>query len=179
MAHVPDAFERELVAALPRVRAACLAWTRNEDRAADLVQSAVERALKNRDSYALGSNMAAWVTFIARNVFYSERRRDWRWQQPPVVRGKDGEEVEAFDLLLTVKPVGTTRLELGELLEAMSYLPADQQEAILMVAEGLSYEDVAVAVGTETGTVKSRVSRGRAQLETYFGLNIIENRSAA
>jgi RNA polymerase sigma-70 factor (ECF subfamily) len=52
-----------------------------------------------------------------------------------------------------------------DLNNALSQLPADQREALILVgAEGFSYEDAATISGCAVGTVKSRVNRARAKV---------------
>jgi len=173
MSRPTDQFEREILAAMPKVRAFAFKLTRDRDQADDLVQDTMVRALAARESFALGTSAAAWMCFIARNQFYTQRRRDWRWQQMPVGQSKRGEEVE-LDILPPTPANQQQKLELDDLLQAISYLHPLHREAIMLAAEGLSYEEMAAELGTEVGTVKSRVSRGRADLDAYFGNNIIE-----
>ena len=61
------------------------------------------------------------------------------------------------------------RLALKELGKAMTRLPADQREALLMVViHGMSYEDLAQATGCAVGTAKAACSAPRRQLETWL-----------
>ncbi len=61
------------------------------------------------------------------------------------------------------------RLALKELSRAMTRLPADQREALVMVVlNGVSYEALAEATGCAVGTAKSRVFRARRQLEAWL-----------
>jgi len=63
------------------------------------------------------------------------------------------------------------RLALKELDRALTMLPADQREALLMVVvHGMSYDALADAAGCAVGTAKSRVFRARRQLEAWLGL---------
>ena len=56
-------------------------------------------------------------------------------------------------------------LDLLDLSRALSKLPPDQREALILVgAEGFSYEDAAAISGCAVGTVKSRVNRARSRL---------------
>lgn len=61
-------------------------------------------------------------------------------------------------------------LELGEQLRnGLALLPHDQRLAIVLHdVQGFSYEEMATIMGTSLGTVKSRLSRGRAQLRDYL-----------
>ena len=61
------------------------------------------------------------------------------------------------------------RLALKELGKAMTRLPTDQREALVMVVvHGMSYEALAEATGCAVGTAKSRVFRARRQLEAWL-----------
>ena len=71
--------KNELVEALPMLRAFARSLSGNRDRADDLVQETVMRALANIDSYQPGSNLPAWLFTILRNLFrsdYRKRRRE-------------------------------------------------------------------------------------------------------
>lgn len=164
-------FDAALIAATPKLRRAALVWTRDPDKAADLVQDTLVKALRARASFMLGTNMGAWLCFIGRNQFYSEKRRAWRMVQMPMLAGKDGGEISLAEQI----PVAASQqdhIDLEELQEALSYLPSEMAEAIRCIAiDGLTYEEAANELDTETGTIKSRVSRGRKILDDYFGLN--------
>jgi RNA polymerase sigma-70 factor (ECF subfamily) len=162
-----DPFDVELLAALPKLRRVARYLTKNPDQVEDLVQDTIERGLRGRESFVLGTNMGAWLSFIARNCWFTDRRKAWRWQQMPMSRSADGTEVE-----VDLRPTPATqhiRLEIADLLIAISYLPPLMREAVLLAGEGLSYEEMSVELGCEVGTVKSRVSRGRDQINAYFG----------
>jgi RNA polymerase sigma-70 factor (ECF subfamily) len=71
------------------------------------------------------------------------------------------------------------RLALKELAKAMTRLPTDQREALIMVVvHGMSYEALAESTGCAVGTAKSRVFRARRQLEAWL-LGEQPERSAA
>ena len=62
------------------------------------------------------------------------------------------------------------------MLRALGKLPADQREALLLiVAEGLSYEEAAHICGVAVGTIKSRVSRGRVRLARLLAVEDAED----
>lgn len=154
-----DAFEEELLPILPRLRAHANMLTKRADRAEDLYGETVVKMLIHRESYVLGSNVLAWGRFIMKNLRNSEWRRAWR-----AVEWDD-------DLGRTIEALSNAHaaLELKEVLDAMRHLPAGHAEVVMMLAEGMTYEEAAEETGVEVGTVKSRVARGRAMLEKLFG----------
>ncbi len=152
-------FHDQIIAILPKLRVQALALTRNRAAADDLVQDAVCNALSAQSSFIPGTNFTAWMHRIVRNRFISNlrKRRDTT----------DIEDVPA-GAFATNAP-HEDRLALKELARAMTRLPEDQREAlVLVVVHGMSYEALAEASGCAVGTAKSRVFRARRQLESWL-----------
>jgi RNA polymerase sigma-70 factor (ECF subfamily) len=157
---VSDGFKRDLVDAIPMLRGFARSLSGNRDRADDLVQETLAKAIANRDKYRPGTNLHAWLVTILRNQYYSEGRRRWR-------EVSDAEGTHAARL--TQAPSHDSHLEMREFLGALQRLPPDQREALVLVgASGLSYEEAAEVLCTRVGTVKSRVSRARSRLEALL-----------
>src|SRR5262245_50722125 len=74
MAANGDSVRRELTALLPRLRRFGRTLTRNPDEADDLVQTALERALRNLDGWQPGTRLDAWMFRIMRNAWIDEVR---------------------------------------------------------------------------------------------------------
>ena len=74
-----DSLREDILASVPSLRAFAISLSGNGDRADDLVQETLLRALANIDSFQPGSNLAAWLFTILRNLFrsdYRKRRRE-------------------------------------------------------------------------------------------------------
>lgn len=152
-------FHDQIVGILPKLRIQALALTRNRAAAEDLVQDAVCNALSAQESFIPGTNFAAWMHRILRNRFISNlrKRRDTT----------DIEDVPAS--AFASEAAHEDRLALKELASAITRLPTDQREALVMVVvHGMSYEALAEATGCAVGTAKSRVFRARRQLEAWL-----------
>jgi RNA polymerase sigma-70 factor (ECF subfamily) len=131
----------------------------------DLAQDALAKSWKARAHYQAGTNLKAWVFTIMRNAFFSDQRRSWRIAplDPTVAENT---------MIASDDP--TWSEELLDVRNAMQLLPVEQREALILVGPaGLSYEETASICGCAIGTVKSRVSRARANL-----LAILEKKSA-
>jgi RNA polymerase sigma-70 factor (ECF subfamily) len=154
---VADAkFRQDLLALIPQIRAMARMQAGDPAAADDLAQDALAKAWQARADFAPGTNLKAWVFAILRNQFLSGRRRAWR------VLPLAPEEAER-SLVATGDP--SSALELNEMRMALSALPHEQREALILVgAAGLSYEEVADICGCAVGTIKSRVSRARDTL---------------
>ena len=62
------------------------------------------------------------------------------------------------------------------MLKALAKLPVEYREALLLVvAEGLSYEEAAQVCGVPVGTIKSRVNRARVRLAQLLAVEDAEN----
>ena len=153
------AFHDQIITILPKLRVQALALTRNRAAAEDLVQDAVCNALSAQSSFIPGTNFAAWMHRILRNRFISNlRKRRYTTDIDDVPASAFATEAPHED-----------RLALKDLSKAMTRLPSDQREALVMVVvHGMSYEALAEATGCAVGTAKSRVFRARRQLETWL-----------
>lgn len=146
----------DLIAAIPNMRAFAISLCGNRDRADDLVQEALVKAWNHLDSFEEGTNLKAWLFTILRNAYFSELRKTKR-------EIADSEGYHAAKL--SAPPEQQGHLDLLDLNNALTKLPADQREALILVgAEGFSYEDAAAVAGCAVGTVKSRVNRARTRL---------------
>ncbi|MFN4128782.1 MAG: sigma-70 family RNA polymerase sigma factor [Paracoccaceae bacterium] len=133
-----------------------LRLTVNTHRAEDLVQATLLKAWLHRESFEPGTNLRAWLFTIMRNTFLSELRK-YRY------------EVEDSDGILASNVAEEASqdhaLALKELIAAIAHLPITQRKPLLMMGYfGYSQMEAAEACGCTLGTVKSRVSRGRAIL---------------
>jgi RNA polymerase sigma-70 factor (ECF subfamily) len=154
------AFQSAIVAIIPQLRAFARSLCRNATEAEDLAQEAVARAWVNRGRFEMGTNIKAWAFMILRNQFYSDKRRSWR--NVPL-----DPDVAAQTLVAIDSPSGN--LELDELRRAMSMIPDEQREALILIgAGGLSYEEASEICGVAIGTMKSRVSRARDRLALIY-----------
>jgi RNA polymerase sigma-70 factor (ECF subfamily) len=156
-----------VLAAVPKLRAFAISLCGNVDRADDLVQETLLRALANIDSFQPGTNMSAWLFTILRNHFHSEYRKRRR-----EVEDGDGSYAES----LKSQPDQTARLELQEFRAALAKLPPDQREALILVgASGFSYEETAEICGCAVGTIKSRVNRARTRLADLMSIETADD----
>ncbi len=154
------AFQQDLVALVPQMRAFARSLTGDAAQADDLAQDTMLKAWRSRSAFEQGTNLKAWVFMILRNQFYSDKRRSWR---------STSLDPEVAERSLVANDNPTATLELDDLRQALNHLPVTQREALILVgAGGLAYEEAAVICGCPVGTVKSRVSRARAALEALL-----------
>ena len=156
-----------ILAAVPSLRAFAISLSGQVDRADDLVQDTLLRALSNIDRFERGTNLNAWLFTILRNLFHSEYRKRRREVEDP-----DG----AYASRLKVQPEQGSRLDFEDFRAALDRLPHDQREALLLVgASGFSYEEAATICGCAVGTIKSRVNRARSRLAAILTVEDVED----
>jgi RNA polymerase sigma-70 factor (ECF subfamily) len=158
---MPD-FRRELVELLPRLRRFASVLTRSHDDAEDVVQAAVERALRHADSWQQGSRLDSWLYKIMQNLWRDELRAHRRRAEPleshADIAGADGRDV-------TIR-----HIQSNEARQVLEELPEDQRVVIaLVVLEGMSYQQTADILEVPVGTVMSRLARARAKLAASLG----------
>jgi RNA polymerase sigma-70 factor (ECF subfamily) len=153
--------DNDILACLPHLRAFARSLTGDRDRADDLVQDAVLRALSASQQYTPGTNFKAWIFTILRNLYFNEFRRNRALMRP----------LEAADLEIhATAPSQQAGLEFDDFRRAFKTLPPEQREALVLVgADGFRYEEAAAICGCPVGTIKSRVARARGEIERLLG----------
>jgi len=160
---------------IPGMRRFARALVRGDrERADDLVQDSLERALSRWHSRRAEGDLRGWLYTILYNRFLSEQQRQKR-------RGVHDTLTEVIESELPqVKGGQDQALEHRDLLRAFAALPEEQRSVLFLVAvEDLSYEQAARVLGVPIGTVMSRLSRGRERLRQFMNRDLDPNDNAA
>lgn len=137
------------------------------DLASDATQDAFVKAYRRINQYR-GGSFKAWLLRIVTNTCYDALRA--RKRRPTTSLDQDDEDDPDYNPWLIdagERPDAyVLRQELAELLrDAIGQLPDDQRTTLVLAdIEGLDYQEIAEAMGTALGTVKSRLSRARAKM---------------
>lgn len=155
-------FLAEIELSVPALRRYARSLTRNADRADDLVQDCIERAIRKQGLWRPTAPLQSWLFRMLLNIYRNDLRRDRRkGDQIPI----DGMLVEP-----SIQPAQPGRIALGEISRAIDTLPHDQREALLLVVlEGMSYSEAAEVLTIPIGTLMSRLGRARAALRSLTG----------
>jgi RNA polymerase sigma-70 factor (ECF subfamily) len=150
---------------IPGLRRFAQALLRGDrERADDLVQDTLERALLSWRQRRAEGELRGWLYTILYNRFLSDRERRKRRSAYHAL----SEIVD--DELPGVEGGQHSALEYRDFLRAFATLPAEQRSVLLLIAvEDLSYEEAARVLGVPIGTVMSRLSRGRERLRRLTG----------
>ena len=169
-----EADDVSIVDLIPALRAFARTFCRNPDDADDLVQETLTKGLANIHKFEPGTRMKSWLFTIMRNTFYTRARVAAR---------------EAPGLLdcASLRPISEATQEWSvqsrEVHSAIQKLPKHQREVLMLIGVlGVSYEETAEICGCAVGTVKSRLSRARANVLEFLGESslktLVERRSS-
>jgi RNA polymerase sigma-70 factor (ECF subfamily) len=156
-----------LVELVPELRARAMRLCGDRAGADDVVQDAVERALRFADQYERGTNLRAWAFQILFSVFVTK----WRRRR----RERNALENLASDPCAWTVPTSFVSPDAGpgaltpSTLRKLDALPEGFRAVVIMVdLQQRSYRDAAKELGVPVGTVMSRLHRGRKLLAAQF-----------
>ena len=148
------------------------------DTAADVTQDAFLAAFKGISSFRGGSSFRAWLLRVGSNMACDYWRRTRRHPAESLEGLTAEDETHAPSVLNALATTGVEgnpedillNQELQALIQrGLEELTLEQRVAVVLCdVEGLSYEEVAATTQTSLGTVRSRISRGRARLRGYL-----------
>lgn len=134
----------------------------NDHDAQDVAQEACLRALRFFGSFR-GENARAWLLTIVRNTFYTWLRKN---RPPENVVELDDEGLAIEDVSVNAEILNSRLADADAIRRAIEELPVEFREiVILREMEGFSYKEIAEVAGVPLGTVMSRLTRARRQLQ--------------
>ncbi len=165
-------FEAAVLPLREELRRAAFRLTHSLESAEDLVQETLVHAYRGFSQFRRGTNLKAWLMRIMLNLFISHYRHQQRTVPTVSLEGlleelELTEEGSNFLLDESVSPeeIVMSRVMDDEVAKALEKLPEPFREVVILCdIEGLSYAEVAEALGIPIGTVRSRLSRARETL---------------
>ncbi len=170
---VTEDFEAGVLAQLDSLYRTALRMTNNQQEAEDLVQETMLKAFRFAHTYQPGTNLRAWLFRILNTSAINRYRRLAAHPTPASL--PEGEE---FYLYNQIRDLSGQELSQGaeeavlsqyldeDVYKALNDLPPNFRMAVVLAdIEGLSYKEIAEALQIPIGTVMSRISRARRQLQ--------------
>ena len=140
------------------------------DSCADIVQDTFVKVYRYKDSYSSLARFSTWIYTIAGNLARTEYQRRRRRNFFSI--SSYGDEEKAFDIPdNSYRPdVAADASMKNEIIQKALLKVRDsyREAVILRDIQELSYEEIAEIMQIEVGTVKSRINRGRAELQKYL-----------
>lgn len=170
----PQEFKSKALPLLDEMYGVALRMTRHPQVAEDLVAEAFARGWKSLEQFQPGTNLRAWMYRIMTNAYINDFRKKNREPEKVSVDAYEKlDEFHLFNRLSTEAPAAPdpvrdviARLTNDDFRTALDALPEEFRTAIVLYdLQGLSYDDVAKALDVPIGTVRSRLARGRRQLQ--------------
>jgi RNA polymerase sigma-70 factor (ECF subfamily) len=163
-------FEHQALPFADSLYGAAVRMTKNAEDASDLVQETFIKAFRAYSRFEQGTNLKAWLFRILTNTYitlYRKRQRegymsalddmaDWQVGDAPSLTQSTTRSAEADAI---------DRMPSSAVRQALSDLPEERRLVVYLAdVEGFSYQEIANIMDTPTGTVMSRLHRGRRDL---------------
>ncbi len=148
-------FNREMTQLIPQLRRYARGLVKHQDRADDLVQDCLERALSRRHLWDETRAIRPWLFTIMHNIYANTSRRFNR--SPDLVSIDQAEQLTVAD--------DASDSSLADLQAGLDRLSQEHREIILLIGlEQMSYKETAEVLDIPLGTVMSRLTRARKRL---------------
>jgi len=162
-------FEADALQYMNQLYSAALRYTKNPADAQDLVQDTYAKAFVSFHQFEPGTNLKAWLYRILTTTFINTYRKDQRRPQLSDQELEDWQIADASshtsDQGKSAEDVALENLPDSDIKRALAEIPEEFRIAVYLAdVEGFSYKEIAEIVGVPTGTVMSRLHRGRKQL---------------
>lgn len=162
-------FERDALPYLDALYGAALRMTKNPESAEDLVQETFAKAFTSFHQFTEGTNLRAWLYRILTTTFINIYRKE---QRQPLISDGEIEEWQIAEAATHTSDQGKSaevaaleQLPDSDIKIALQELPEEFRLAVYFAdVEGFSYKEVAEILGIPSGTVMSRLHRGRKLL---------------
>ena len=162
-------FERDALAYASQLYAAALRYTKDPHDAQDLVQDTYAKAFVAFHQFEPGTNLKAWLYRILTTTFINTYRKD---QRRPQISDGELEDWQIHDAASHTSDQGRSAEDVAldgivdvDVRNALAAMPEDFRMVVYLAdVEGFSYKESAEIVGVPSGTVMSRLHRGRKLL---------------
>ncbi|BDD10687.1 RNA polymerase sigma factor [Fulvitalea axinellae] len=144
------------------LRPFALRLTKDPEEANDLLQETVLKAFNNRDKFAAGTNLKAWLYTIMKNTFITNYQR--------MVRRNTF--IDTTDNLHYINSSGNitenmaySGFAITDIKKAIAKLEDNYRIPFLMHFRGFKYHEIADKLEIPIGTVKNRIHIARKELK--------------
>ena len=153
--------------------------TRDRSTADDLIQDTYLQAYRGFHTFQKGTSCGAWLKRICRNLFIDRLRKNRRtkeraslenvepWLRDPSYEKRQLDLQHASGIEADASELPLPEMVSDELAENIRSLPREFSKVVLLSdLWGLTYKEIQEFIGVPVGTVRSRLSRGRAMLRS-------------
>ena len=131
----------------------------NEDDAWDLIQSTIEKLIKNKETLQASNKPVAYAKRILKNNFIDNYRKEKRMVS-----------IEANDIAISNKGFQEASVEYQELLKCLETFDETDRTILMMLGKGHSYTEIQEVVGdTSMANLRVKANRARINLANCMG----------
>lgn len=156
-------FNNALNNVTPSLMPFAMKLTKDQDEANDLLQDTLLKAFRNKEKFATGTNLKAWLYTIMKNTFITNYQRMMR-------RGTFIDTSDNYYQLNTRKDyperMADAKLRLKEVHHEIDKLDENYSKPFMMHFKGFKYHEIAERLEIPIGTVKNRIHIARKKLQT-------------
>jgi RNA polymerase sigma-70 factor (ECF subfamily) len=150
-----------LIAETDSLRKFAMRLTGNKVDADDLLQSTFLRMLEKGTYFESETSLRKWGSKIMFNIFVTGYRRKTKFETQY--------DPEPYIQAMSIRPTQDDTIELACVGDAIETLSEDHKDILTMICiKDLSYQEVSEALNIPVGTVRSRLSRAREQLQNVL-----------
>ncbi len=142
-------------------------FTGDRDVSSDIVQDTMIKFYMNKDSYRSFAKFSTWIYTIAGNLAKNELKRRKRRKIFSLENDDDERSIQIADKNIIEPDKAADSQIKNEIIQKALLKVKDvyRDVVVLRDIQELSYEEIAEITGLSLGTVKSRINRGRLQLQ--------------
>ena len=139
-----------------------LTLTRDSEKAKDLIQDTIFRALTNKEKYNVGTNIKAWLYTIMRNIFINGYRKAAR--QNTIFDNTENDFLISTDRNVAAN-TAVSQISYKEIQKLIDGLPEIFKNPFMLYYDGYKYQEISDILGEPLGTIKSRIHFARKLLK--------------
>lgn len=154
-------FNDALTGLKDKLRYYALSLTADQDRADDLLQETMLKALTYRDKFKQNTNFKAWIYTIMKNTFINDYRKSVK------MRNTFNNSESDFHLMFSkdkVYPAPDSFFQVKDIHKTIDALEEEYRVPFRMFLDGYKYKEIAEKLDLPLGTVKSRIFFTRKKL---------------
>lgn len=153
--------QKALLNEMARLHKFALRLTKNAHNAEDLLQNTVLRALEKKEYFQEGTNLFSWTSKMMFNLFVSSYRQKSKFETQY--------DPEPYIAALSVDATQEAHVDWLTVNDKMKKLSAEHREILTLICvHDMRYDEASTMLGIPLGTVRSRLSRARHQLQVML-----------